>query len=60
MSNRDSFLVPAKGKGKEIREYLQRELSIPAYCRSFTVKLEMSEVIRVECEYLATERKEPE
>lgn len=49
-------LTVRSGKGKELCDLLRRELGIPELVTGFTVKFEMDDVVRVNCDYLPTER----
>lgn len=53
-----NLLHTQSGKGKEIADYLRRELGLPEKLISFEVKFERQELITVTCVYYPTERKE--
>ena len=48
-----SVMVPKSGKGKEITDFLRRELGIPEGVQSFEIRIAMNEAITVKCQYLA-------
>jgi hypothetical protein len=52
------FLRPNAGRGAEIREYLCRELGIPADAKWFEVRFAVDELVTVTCSYMPRVREE--
>lgn len=52
MNYRDEILLPDRGIGKEIREYLEARLEIPERCQAFCVIFEFDQPVRIKCEYM--------
>lgn len=49
------FMVPTKGKGKELQDLLRKELGIPEYVRWFEVRFAIDDPVIVRCEYTPKE-----
>ena len=52
-------MVPTSGRGKEIMEYLRKQLDIPDGVRWFEVRFAMSEAVKVTLEYIPRNAEEP-
>lgn len=50
----DEVLLPNKGKGKEIFDYLKKELGIPDRPISVEVRFAVGEIVKVTVEYMPT------
>lgn len=51
----NKVLSVMSGKGKELSDYLRRELGIPDNCYKFSVIFELDEAVRVEVGYFPKE-----
>lgn len=51
-SIRTTPITPQSDKGKELQDYLRRELQIPEHVKWFEVRFAMDEVVSVTCQYL--------
>lgn len=47
------LLLPTYGKGKEIADYLIKELGIPSTCTWFEVRIAVDETIKVTAQFHA-------
>jgi hypothetical protein len=52
-----TILMSQHGRGKELQDMLRKELGVPDGCRWFSVRFEVGEPVRVECEYTPEERR---
>jgi len=54
-----SVLVPHKGKGKEIFDYLKRELGLPPCMTHLELRFSIDEPIKLKAEFNATAPEQP-